>query len=240
MVAASAVLLDVDFTLLRPHDMFSAAGYQVTGARFGLRLDPARWDEAERCAYQAVEARRAGRGNAHDDGVYATIAEAIVTAMGGDDGERVGRCAAAIVDAWGRCENFSLYDDVRPCLTRLRAAGLSVGLVSNTSRDLDEVVESFHLGALVDGAVTSSQVGLAKPAPEIFAAALASVRAAARDTVMVGDSFRDDVEGGLAAGLAGAVLLDRAGRRVAVAGRARREAPVIGSLDELPALLGLA
>jgi HAD superfamily hydrolase (TIGR01549 family) len=239
-IAASAVLLDVDFTLLRPHDLFSAEGYRVTGARFDLHLDVARWNEAERRAYEAVKARRAARGNAHDDGVYATIAEAIVTAMGGDDGERVARCAAAIVAAWGRCQNFSLYDDVRPCLTRLRAAGLTVGLVSNTSRDLDEVVGSFHLEGLVDGAVTSSQVGLAKPAPEIFAAALACVGATAREAVMVGDSYGDDVAGALAAGLAGAVLLDRAGRQASAPGRARRAAPVIRSLQELPALLGLA
>jgi putative hydrolase of the HAD superfamily len=234
-----AVLLDVDFTLLRPGVLFSAAGYRATGARFGLRLDVDRWHEAERRAFAAVKARRDGRGNAHDDEVYEIIAEAIVTAMGGDDPARVDRCAAAIVDAWGRCENFSLYDDVRPCLVRLRAAGLVVGLVSNTSRDLDEVLETFDLGDLVDGAVTSSQVGLFKPAPEIFAAALACVGAAAGETVMVGDSYGDDVAGALAAGLAGAVLLDRTGRQADRPGRAPLEAPVIDSLEELPALLGL-
>jgi HAD superfamily hydrolase (TIGR01549 family) len=239
-VAPRAVLLDVDFTLLRPGSLFSAEGYRDTAARFGLRLDVDRWDEAERRAYDAVKARRAGRDNTHDDAVYETIAEAIVTAMGGDDRERVDRCAAAIVDAWGRCENFSLYDDVRPCLARLRAAGLVVGLVSNTNRDLDEVLELFRLGDLVEGAVTSSQVGLFKPAPEIFAAALASIGAAAGETVMVGDSYGDDVAGALVAGLAGAVLLDRAGKRAVAPSRGRREeAPVIGSLEELPALLGL-
>jgi putative hydrolase of the HAD superfamily len=83
-------------------------------------------------------------------------------------------------------------------------------------------------------------VGLFKPAPEIFAAALASVGAAAGETVMVGDSYGDDVAGALVAGLAGAVLLDRAGKRAVAPSRGRREeAPVIGSLEELPALLGL-
>jgi len=239
-----AVLLDVDFTILRPNALFSAEGYRATAARFGLRLDVARWDEAERRAYAAVKARRAARGNVHDDGVYATIAEAIVTAMGDDDGPRVDECAAAIVAAWGRCENFTLYDDVRPCLACLRTAGLAVCLVSNTSRDLAEVVGTFGLGELVDGTVTSSEVGLCKPAPEIFAAALARVSAAACETVMVGDSYGDDVEGALAAGLADAVLLDRDGRRaraLRAGAQSQRPAPaVIGSLAELPALLGLA
>lgn len=232
-----AVLLDVDFTLLCPDEQFSAEGYRAAGARFGLRLDPRRWHEAESCAARAVEARRAGRGNVHDDGVYEVIAEAIVTAMGGDDPDRVASCAATIVDAWGRCASFSLYHDVRPCLTRLRAAGLGIGLISNTNRDLGGVLDAFELRGLVDGAVTSAQVGLFKPAPEIFAAALACIGAAAGETVMVGDSYHDDVEGALAAGLS-AVLLDRAGGRpLAVPGT--REAPCIGSLDELPGLLGL-
>jgi len=184
----------------------------------------------------AVKARRAGRGNTHDDAVYEVIAEAIVTAMGGGVPGTVARCAAAIVDEWSRCENFSLYDDVMPCLERLRAAGLAVGLVSNTNRDLGEVLESFALAELVDGAVTSSEIGLFKPAPEIFAAALEAVGAAAAETVMIGDSYGDDVEGARGAGLAGAVLLDRDGRRAA---GSRASGPVIGSLDELPELLGL-
>ena len=246
-----AVLLDVDFTVLRPNAQFSAEGYRATGVRFGLSLDPGLWSAAERHAHAAVKARRAGRGNAHDAAVYEIIAEAIVTAMGGGAPGPVAGCAAAIVDAWSRCENFSLYDDVRPCLKRLRAGGLAVGLISNTNRDLGEVLESFALSELVDGAVTSSEIGLFKPAPEIFAAALGAVGAAAAETVMVGDSYGDDIEGAREAGLAGAVLLDREGRR-ATSGRApgssgrpsgpgsRPPEPVIGSLDELPELLGLS
>ena len=231
-----AVLFDVDFTVLRPSALVSAEGYRATGARFGLSLDPGRWDAAERGAAAAVKARRAGRGNAHDDALYEIIAEAIVTGMGGGEPGPVARCAAAIVGEWSRCENFSLYDDVKPCLERLRVAGLAIGLVSNTNRDLGEVLESFSLGELVDRAVTSSEIGLFKPAPEIFAAALEAVGAAAAETIMVGDSYGDDIEGARAAGLAGAVLLDRDRRRTA---GNRGPEPVIGSLEELPELLGL-
>ena len=237
-----AVLLDVDFTVLRPGESFSVEGYCATAARFGLRLDPERWREAERRAAGAVAARRDERGDRHDDGVHLSIAEAIVTAMAERSGEppdreRIDRCAAAIVAAWGRPENFTLYNDVRPCLARLRAAGLAVGLISNTTRDLEELIAAFALADLVDGAVTSAQIGVFKPAPAIFAAALERIGAAAGEAVMVGDSRHDDVEGALAAGLAGAVLLDRQGRSRVPRGDART--PVIGSLDELPAVLGL-
>ena len=255
-----AVLLDVDFTVLRPGASFSVEGYCATAARFGLRLDPDRWREAERRAAAAVAARRHQRGDRHDEGVHLSIAEAIVTAMGERDGEPPAReavelCAAAIVEAWGRPENFTLYDDVRPCLARLRSAALAVGLISNTTRDLDELIAAFALGDLVDGAVTSAQVGVFKPAPPIFAAALERVGVAAGEAVMVGDSRHDDVEGALAAGLAGAVLLDREGRAPASPSEGRSpgssrgghssaslrggRVAVIGSFDELPAVLGL-
>ena len=241
MTAPRAVLLDVDFTVLRPGAPFSAEGYCATGARFGLRLDPTRWHEAERRAATAVAARREERGDRHDDGVHLSIAQAIVAALADGDQpaerEPADLCAAAIVEAWGRPENFTLYDDVRPCLARLRAAGLAVGLVSNTTRDLDELIAAFDLGDLVEGTVTSAQIGVFKPAPAIFAAALARVGAAAAETVMVGDSWHDDVEGALAAGLGGAVLLDRAGRSPGRSADGR--AAVIASLAELPGAIGL-
>src|ERR687883_385013 len=42
-------------------------------------------------------------------------------------------------------ENFELYEDVLPVLDELRAAGLRLGLVSNTSRDLDAFVRHHAL-----------------------------------------------------------------------------------------------
>jgi putative hydrolase of the HAD superfamily len=140
-------------------------------------------------------------------------------------------CAEAIVSEWVRIENFALYDDVLPCLERLRGAGVRMGLVSNTSRDLDEIVLAFTLAEYVEVAVASVEIGLAKPSPAIFGAALERAGVRAEDAVMVGDSLEDDVKGALACGM-GAVLLDRAGRR-------QVELPTIRTLGELPALLGL-
>jgi HAD superfamily hydrolase (TIGR01549 family) len=228
-----AVLFDVDFTLLRPSEQFEAPGYQRMGARFGLALDPARWPQAERAAYAAVKARRARTGSAHDDGLVDTIARAVIEGMGGGEPEAVRRTAAAIAAAWSRTENFGLYDDVLPCLKTLRQAGLRIGLASNAlGHDLEEVVAAFALEPYVDAAVSSALVGHVKPAPRLFAAALDAVDAAASETVMVGDSYEDDVAGALAYGFAGAVLLDRAGRQ-------RRPAPTIRTLAELPPLLGI-
>ena len=233
-VPVEAVFFDVDYTLLQPSDQFEAPGYARTGARFGLELDEARWPQAERAAYEAVRRRREQTGVAHDEGLLDVIAHAVIEGLGGGDPAAVDRTAAAIATEWARAENFGLYDDVLPCLEALRAAGLRIALVSNAlGHDLEEVVAAFALEPFLDAVVSSSAVGLVKPAPEIFAAALDCVGAAAAATVMVGDSYDDDVAGALAHGLGAAVLLDRAGR-----GRPR-PAPTISTLAELPPLLGL-
>lgn len=227
-----AVLFDVDYTLLEPGDMFHAEGYRRSGEEFGLELDVARWEAAERAAHEAVKLRRERHGTVHDNGVYDAIAEAVIVAMGGGDPETVHACAEAVIAGWGDCRNFTLYDDVIPCLTRLRAAGLKLALVSNTNRALGEVIECFALDPYVDAAIASVDVGRFKPAPEIYQAALAALRVGAADAVMVGDNPRDDVHGALEVGLGGAVLVDRKGVW-------DYPVPTIRSLAELPGLLGL-
>ena len=226
------VLFDVDYTVLKPGDMFGANGYCAVGERYGLALDVSRWPVAESAAYETVKGRRAELGVVHDDGAYMAIANAVIGALGGGPSDAVTACAEAIVAEWVRVENFALYDDVLPCLERLRGAGIRLGLVSNTSRNLDDIVAAFALADYIAVAVASVEIGLAKPSPAIFDAALQRAGVAAGDAVMVGDSPEDDVNGAVACGL-GAVLLDRAGRY-------DLPLPTIRSLADLPATLGLS
>ncbi len=235
MLAAppAAVLFDADYTLFEPGDQFEAAGYRRTGARFGLDLDPALWPRAVAAAHKAAGERRRETGHEHDEGLIDVIARAVIGGLGGGDPDAVTATVLAISDAWCRVESFSLYDDALPCLTALHGAGVRLALVSNAvGHDLDEMVAAKGLGELVETVVTSSAVGVTKPAPAIFAEALRRLGVPAGAAVMVGDSYEDDVRGGLAAGLGAAVLLDRAGRPP-------RHAPTIRSLAELPGLLGL-
>jgi HAD superfamily hydrolase (TIGR01549 family) len=133
------------------------------------------------------------------------------------------------VRRWEHAHHFELYDDVLPVLAHLRADGRLLGLVSNTSRDLDAFVR--HFGIDVDAWVSSGSHGKVKPSPLIFEAALDMLGVAAGEAVMVGDSPEDDIEGAQASGIA-AVLLDRLGRFPDHPNR-------IETLAELPAVLGL-
>lgn len=84
------------------------------------------------------------------------------------------------------------YDDALPTLRALRAAGIRTAVLSNVGIDLGPVLDASGIRAAVDAVVMSYQVGYAKPDPEIFEHALAQLVVRAENTLMVGDSWRDD------------------------------------------------
>ncbi len=128
---------------------------------------------------------------------------------------------------------FVVFDDVPAALAELRAAGHRLVVVSNWDVSLHEMLRQTGLRGLVDGALSSAEAGVRKPAPEIFrrALALAGGPHGARPALHVGDSLELDVAGALAAGLE-AVLVARAGAPDAVPDGV----PVLTRLDGLAAL----
>lgn len=79
-----------------------------------------------------------------------------------------------------------------------------LGIVTNGPADLQrQKVERLGLGAWIpaDRVIISGEFGIAKPRREIFEAALRAVGCEADRAVFVGDSWRRDVCGALAAGL---------------------------------------
>src|SRR5205823_6604613 len=84
-------------------------------------------------------------------------------------------------------------------LEALRARGLKTGIVANSwpepGRVLRADVQAFGLGQLVDVCVFSTDVGAAKPEPEIFMRALDELRVDPLDAMYVGDSLVRDVQG---------------------------------------------
>lgn len=240
-----AVLFDVDYTLIRPGPAFDLDGYLDAGRRFGLSLDPERWPLAQRAAWKEVEHRREHSGHVHDMSLIPAVTRAVVTTLAGEAvcgelGEACEACAGYQAERWWDLANFSLYDDVRPCLERLRGAGVRVGLISNTKRDLGAVVTRFGIVSLIDAMVASVEVGVMKPEPRIFLACLERLGRPAEAAAMVGDNQYDDIAGAVAAGFRLAVLLDRRGRQRKLAERGEpTHEPTIESLSELPELLGL-
>jgi putative hydrolase of the HAD superfamily len=206
-----AVIFDVDFTIAKPGPDLGPEGYRRLGARYGLTLDPARYDEARRAALDTLERHPELE---HDEEIWVLFTERVIVGMGGAGDTYA--CAVEMTRAWEHAQHFDLFDDVLPVLADLRARGLKVGLLSNTARDLELFVA--HHALEVDAVLTSRVYGKTKPHEAIFRRMLELLEAVPGEAVMVGDSIEDDVEGARAVGMR-AVLLDRDGRHPEIADR---------------------
>ncbi len=198
-----AVIFDVDFTIAKPGPDLGPEGYVRLGARHGLELDGARYDDARRAAFATLKRHPELD---HDQEIWILFTEQIVQGMGGKGDTYA--AAAEMTANWEHAHHFELYADARPALAELRAHGLKLGLLSNTERDLGLFVAHHALD--VDAVLTSRSHGKTKPHETIFRRMLELLEVDAAETVMVGDTLEDDVEGARAVGMR-AILVDREG-----------------------------
>jgi putative hydrolase of the HAD superfamily len=137
-------------------------------------------------------------------------AEALRAALP-DSAELAAAPPDALTDALVASLRFSAFADASPALVRARDRGLRVLVVSNWDVSLHGVLDQLGLVPLLDGILTSAEVGARKPSALIFERALEMVGALASEATHVGDSLDEDVTGARNAGVA-PVLLWRDGR----------------------------
>jgi putative hydrolase of the HAD superfamily len=159
----------------------------------------------------------------------AEIADILVACEVDAEDELVSELAAMERNTWREVE---LFDDSLPFMARQREMGRRVAIVSNCSRQTQEVVRVHGLEEAADLVILSCDVGVAKPDAGIFEAALEGLGASPGHAIFV-----DDVPAYLdgAAGLGiQTTQITRDGLDVASTNRHRR----IASLSELEAMLG--
>lgn len=105
---------------------------------------------------------------------------------------------------------FRCYEDALPALRLARQRGTRLVVLSNWDASLQEVLARLRVTPLLDGVLTSAEVGARKPAPEMFERALALCGVAPRQAWHVGDTVDEDVAGARGAGIE-PVLLRREG-----------------------------
>jgi putative hydrolase of the HAD superfamily len=110
-----------------------------------------------------------------------------------------------------------LYQGSRQCvegaleLVTLLHARLRVGVITNnTVSEQQEKLATFGFAPHVDVLVTSEEIGVAKPDPQIFRHALAKLECDPYEAVMIGDAWVQDILGATAAGIR-ALWLNRNG-----------------------------
>lgn len=105
-------------------------------------------------------------------------------------------------------EPWFVYPDVRPVLERWQQLGIELGVLSNFDSRLYSVLAALELRQFFTSITISTEVGAAKPEPQIFAVGLEKHNCPAKSAWHIGDSLKEDYQGAKAAGLR-AILLKR-------------------------------
>ena len=107
----------------------------------------------------------------------------------------------------GACHPFA---DAAPGLLAVRAMGFRLGLISNAPPSLRAVLVRFDLAPLFDHLTLSSDHGIMKPDPRIYAAALEGAGASPEEAVYI-DDVPANVDAARDAGFARVWLVDHDG-----------------------------
>ena len=137
------------------------------------------------------------------------------------------RLVADLFATFSSVSSYALFDDVQQALESLIKEGYRIGLISNFEGWLDDMLVELEVGHVFDTKVISGVVGIEKPDPAIYRAALEEAGVDAAAAAHVGDSPGLDVKPASSVGMH-PVLIDRFDRYP------DQEVTRIKSLTELP------
>ena len=174
--------------------------------RHGIEVDAARMAAVEPQVRRELDTARAvstTTDDARGETYWARILE-----LSGVSPDASVRAAGDELRAYHAIHNLweLVPDDVAPALSRCRARGLRMAVVSNANGTVRSKLERLGLASFFQTIVDSTEEGVEKPNPGIFRAALDRVGGRPETTLHVGDLYHVDVLGARSAGLRGALL----------------------------------
>ncbi|MDJ0796199.1 MAG: HAD family hydrolase [Calothrix sp. MO_167.B12] len=104
---------------------------------------------------------------------------------------------------FGTSEPWFVYADVVSSLNKWQKMGIELGIISNFDSRIYSVLQGLELRDFFKSITISTQVGVAKPDPKIFARALEKHNCPPTAAWHIGDSIREDYQAANAAGLRG-------------------------------------
>ena len=195
-----ALLLDAGDTLI----FFDSSAVSAELASLGLQVSALRLDQAVHAAKRAYQEHL--RGGTHQDGWSVLMLSLLELAgVSAADAQRNLPALRRAHDA------FYFWRKVPPelpaALARAHAAGVRLGVVSNSEGRLRSVLERVGLADAFELIIDSHLEGLQKPDPAIFRLAVQRLGVPSERVVYAGDIPEVDVLGSERAGLHG-VLVD--------------------------------
>lgn len=194
-----AVFFDVGGTLVRPWPSVGEI-YARVAARHGLAVQPGGVETAFRSAWGRVEPVNGLRSSSRE--WWRRLVSVVVPGA-------TEELFAALFDEFTRAEVWEVMPGAREAVAEVRQHGLHVGLISNWDERLRPLLRNLGLSDW-DSVTISCEVGVEKPAREIFLTALRTAGVSGAEAVHIGDSVAEDVRGAEAAGLR-AVWVERPG-----------------------------
>lgn len=231
--AIRAITLDVTQTLI--HCPRLGEIYSEVLGRHGIEVAPGAARRLVRTVWQEMSCSAdpsRDRFGTHPDGAagwWRDFLDRFCALLGSAPPSRF--AAAELFHRFGKAESWEVFPDVPGTLVRLERMGLELAVISNWDHRLPGLLDDLSLTSHFRAIVFSGEVGVEKPHPGIFAAALSALGLPAGEVLHVGDSRIDDLEGAEAAGLHARQLLRSFPSRGSLGQTA------IKSLGDLPRLL---
>lgn len=212
---AGNTLLFLDFPRLA-REVGSAVGLPLTTEQLRAQAKP---------AALALE-----RGESSDRDRATVYLETLFT-LAGVPAAQLERVRRRLLELHHERHLWSAVDPDTPgSLERLRAAGLRLGVVSNSDGRVDEALRAAQLHHFFDVVIDSQLVGFEKPDPRIFRVALDRLGIPAAEALYVGDIYEVDVVGSRRAGM-DVILLDPLGNH------GERDARTVRGIRDLTEIL---
>ncbi|MHA1669197.1 MAG: TIGR02253 family HAD-type hydrolase [Promethearchaeota archaeon] len=93
-----------------------------------------------------------------------------------------------------KIDSIILYDDVEPCLKKLKKIGIKSVIISDglPIKQYEKILR-LKIDKLVDSIVISDEIGIRKPNPKLFSYYLKKFDVKGAETIYIGDNIRKDI-----------------------------------------------
>lgn len=193
-----AVIFDLDDTLYNYKSLDKEAGSRVKSLVCKrLEVSEERYEEAFIRGRQVTKERLDDTGASHNRMLYF---QKTLEYLGC---KPLPLCLQMYETYWGTfLTKMKLYPGVRGLLDKLHAKGIKVAIGTDLTAHIQHrKLETLGLVDDVDCLVTSEEAGHDKPSPEVFALCLEKLGMKPDEVCFVGDDYRRDVMGAVAAGI---------------------------------------
>src|SRR5262245_7637375 len=196
-----AVTFDVGGTLLEPWPSVGQVYATVAGEHGFANLQP------EILNRRFADAWQAKKDFNHSQAAWRKVVDATFTGLVTD----TETFFPELYKRFGQAASWRMFDDVVPCLERLKQRGLMIGIISNWDERLRPLLEALRLAQSFDTIVISCEHGCCKPSHQIFGRARDLLALPPSAVLHVGDNVEDDFAGARAVGF-NVLLLNRDGK----------------------------